>query len=335
MSDKETLLEFGFSAVRIEKALKATNNSGLQPALDWLDAHANDAGIDDPAAAPAASDEAAEPTGDDGELVANASLQAQSLVCNVCQKQFKNADLAQYHATKTGHEDFSESIEAVKPLTEEEKKQKLGELQQRIADKRKLRAEAEKEEQRQNELLRRKAGQDMTEQKEKLKDQMMLREIEKQKREKEDDKRAKQKIKDQIEQDKRDRAVRVAREKAERDGAGSSGAPANVQAEESAAPSMLQSGLPKITSSSSQARLQIRPMLQSDKGGPSPPVTHVFSADQTLKDVINFVKKEMPHVGSHFKLSTSFPRKDFDSHHESLTLKELGLVPNAALILTT
>ncbi|KAJ2334585.1 hypothetical protein GGI00_001786 [Coemansia sp. RSA 2681] len=335
MSDKATLLEFGFSVIRIEKALKATNNSGLQPALDWLDAHANDAGIDDPAV-PAASDEAAE---EEGEASATAATdqQAQSLVCNVCQKQFKNADLAQYHATKTGHEDFSESIEAVKPLTEEEKKEKLDELQQRIADKRKLRAEAEKEEQRQNEVLRRKAGQDMTEQKEKLKDQMMLREIEKQKRAKEDDKRAKQKIKDQIEQDKRDRAVRVAREKAERDSASgsASSALAGAQAEEPAAPSMLQSGLPKITTSSSQTRIQIRPMLQSSKGGPSPPITHVFAADQTLRHVIDFVKKEMPNVGSHFKLSTSFPRKDFDSHHESLTLKELGLVPNAALILTT
>ncbi|KAJ2072836.1 hypothetical protein GGI09_002368, partial [Coemansia sp. S100] len=55
----------------------------------------------------------------------------------------------------------------------------------------------------------------------------------------------------------------------------------------------------------------------------------------TLKDVIEFVKKEMPHVGSHFKLSMSFPRKDFAHHHESMTLKDLGLVPNAALILTT
>ncbi|KAJ2757231.1 hypothetical protein GGH94_000695 [Coemansia aciculifera] len=324
MSDKATLLEFGFSAVRIEKALKATNNSGLQPALDWLDAHANDAGIDDPAVNE-------EPTANTEEATAT-NEHAQSIKCNECNKLFSSADLAQVHATKTGHQDFAESTEAIKPLTEEEKKQKLDEIQRRIAEKRQKREEAEKEEQRQNELLRRKAGQDMTEQKEKLKDQMLLREIEKQKREKEDDKRAKQKIKDQIEQDKRDRAVRVAKEKAERDG---TSAPATAQAEEPGAPSMLLSGLPKVTSDSNQTRLQIRPMLQSNKGGPAPPVTHIFAADQTLKDVINFVKKEMPHVGSHFKLSMSFPRKDFESHHESMTLKDLGLVPNAALILTT
>ncbi|KAJ2034924.1 hypothetical protein GGI03_003094 [Coemansia sp. RSA 2337] len=304
-----------------EKALKATNNSGLQPALDWLDAHANDASIDDPVVYE-------EPT---TEETAATTEHAQSIKCNECDKLFSSADLAQVHATKTGHQDFAESTEAIKPLTEEEKKQKLDEIQRRIAEKRQKREEAEKEEQRQNELLRRKAGQDMTEQKEKLKDQMLLREIEKQKREKEDDKRAKQKIKDQIEQDKRDRAVRVAKEKAERDG---TSAP-TAAAEEPGAPSMLVSGLPKVTSDSNQARLQIRPMLQSSKGGPAPPVTHIFAADQTLKDVIEFVKKEMPHVGSHFKLSMSFPRKDFEHHHESMTLKDLGLVPNAALILTT
>ncbi|KAJ2011477.1 hypothetical protein IWW57_006608 [Coemansia sp. S610] len=313
MSDKATLLEFGFSEVRIEKALKATNNSGLQPALDWLDAHANDAGIDDPAV-------------DEGPSEVVTNEHAQSIKCNECDKLFPSADLAQVHATKSGHQDFSESTEAIKPLTEEEKKQKLDEIQRKIAEKRQRREEVEKEEQRQNELLRRKAGQDMTEQKEKLKDQMLLREIEKQKREKEDDKRAKQKIKDQIEQDKRDRARRVALEKAERDG--------EVVEKKAEPVSMLQSGLPKIAAEGGLARLQIRPMLLAGKGSPTPPVTHVFAADQTLKDVIEFVKKVMPHVGSHFKLSLSFPRMDFESRHESMTLKDLGLVPSAALILT-
>lgn len=36
-------------------------------------------------------------------------------------------DLAMYHAEKSGHEDFSESSEEIKPLTEEEKKQRLDE----------------------------------------------------------------------------------------------------------------------------------------------------------------------------------------------------------------
>ncbi|KAJ2557044.1 hypothetical protein EV175_001596, partial [Coemansia sp. RSA 1933] len=92
MSDKSTLLEFGFSQLRVEKALKATNNSGLQPALDWLDKHADDPDIDNPI------EETAE-TSDKAEEGADAKpaegTEAQSLVCNECGKQFKNEDLAQ------------------------------------------------------------------------------------------------------------------------------------------------------------------------------------------------------------------------------------------------
>lgn len=51
----------------------------------------------------------------------------QSIKCNTCDKVFRDMDLAMYHAEKSGHEDFSESSEEIKPLTEEEKKQRLDE----------------------------------------------------------------------------------------------------------------------------------------------------------------------------------------------------------------
>ncbi|KAJ2726636.1 hypothetical protein GGI07_000359 [Coemansia sp. Benny D115] len=319
MSDRATLVEFGFPELRIDKALKATNNSGLQQALDWLEAHANDPDIDDPIS------ETSTPSNTATDA-SSSQQQAQSLICNECGKQFKTQDLAQYHATKSGHSDFSESTEQVKPLTEEEKQAKLAEVQQKIAEKRRKRELEEREEQRKNEILRRKAGQDMSEHQERLKEEQVKKEMARQKREKEDDKRAAQRIKEQIEQDKRDRAARLAKEKAERNGE------VQNQQPEAPKPSMLQTGLPKVSSNGNQARLQIRPMLQSDKA--MLPVTHVFEADQTLKDVIDFVRIEMPSLGRHFKLATTFPRKDFGSHHESKTLRELGLVPNAALILT-
>ncbi|KAJ2305233.1 hypothetical protein H4R23_006343 [Coemansia sp. Cherry 401B] len=325
---KAQLVEFGFSDLHADsdKALQATNNAGLTQALDWLDANKDSPTLDEPLeAAPAAAESsaAAEPSApaSDG--------QAQSLVCNECQKQFKNEELAQYHAVKSGHTDFAQSTEAVKPMSEEEKQQKLAELQARISAKRQRRAEEEKEEQRKNELLRRKAGQDHAEQQERLKEQQVKRELDLQRRQKEDDKRAEQRIKQQIEQDKRDRAARLAKEKAERDG---EQAP---QQGEPSAPSMLQAGLPRISTSATQTRLQIRPMVKiKGQDGPPRPLTGVFEADQTLKDVIKHIRKELPGVGHHFKLSTSFPRKDFGSQDEGKSLKELGLVPNAALILT-
>ncbi|KAJ1726755.1 hypothetical protein LPJ61_004983 [Coemansia biformis] len=331
MSDRSTLLEFGFPEARVDKALRATKSSGLQQALDWLDEHAGDSDIDEPAET---AEDAAGGEGSEAGVAEITDDQAQSLVCNECGKQFKNEDLAQYHATKSGHTDFAQSTEAVKPLTEEEKAEKLEALQQRIREKRETREKEAKEEQRRNELLRRKAGQDTSAQQEKLKEQQMLKEIESRRRQKADDKLAAQKIKMQIEQDKRDRADRLAREKAMRDGGGAgadgAGAAAEAAAAAAPAPSMLETGPPKVAAEGDHARLQIRPMLRS---GPAQPITHIFGADQTLKDVRDFVKQELPHV-RHFKLSTAFPRKDFDSHHDSQTLRELGLVPNAALILT-
>ncbi|CAG8848855.1 8786_t:CDS:2, partial [Racocetra persica] len=60
---------------------------------------------------------------DDGEIQ-DGEQTAQSLQCNDCQKLLRDANAAQIHATKTGHVNFSESTTAIKPLTEEEKKEK-------------------------------------------------------------------------------------------------------------------------------------------------------------------------------------------------------------------
>ena len=41
---------------------------------------------------------------------------AKSLKCTDCGKLFKNAELANYHAEKSGHENFEESVEEVRCL---------------------------------------------------------------------------------------------------------------------------------------------------------------------------------------------------------------------------
>ena len=42
-----------------------------------------------------------------------------------CGKLLKSEDEAQLHASRSGHTNFSESVEEVKPLTEEEKQAQL------------------------------------------------------------------------------------------------------------------------------------------------------------------------------------------------------------------
>lgn len=88
---------------------------------------------------------------------------AKSLKCVDCGKLFKNADLANYHAEKSGHENFEESVEEVlplhrallmkiKPLTEEEKKAKLEDLKAKMLIRKAEQAEKERKEAKANEV---------------------------------------------------------------------------------------------------------------------------------------------------------------------------------------
>ena len=116
---------------------------------------------------------------------------------------------AERHAIKTSHQNFSESTQAIAPLTEEEKQAKLSELKARLAEKRAAKAEQEKEERKQVEKIRRKAGQDLSAVKQNLEEKEIKKAFELKKREKEQERIAKAKVKAQIEADKKERAAKV------------------------------------------------------------------------------------------------------------------------------
>ncbi len=94
-------------------------------------------------------------------------------------------------------------------MVEEEKKQKLAELQERLARKRAEKAALEEAERKKNELIRRKTGQEMVQIKEQMKEAEMRKALEQKKREKEEEKLARQRVREQIEADKRARAEKV------------------------------------------------------------------------------------------------------------------------------
>ena len=50
---------------------------------------------------------------------------AKSMQCDDCLRLFKTNLEVELHASKSGHTNFSESVEEKKPLTEEEKKEQL------------------------------------------------------------------------------------------------------------------------------------------------------------------------------------------------------------------
>ncbi|KAJ3339974.1 UBX domain-containing protein 1, partial [Gonapodya sp. JEL0774] len=317
MTDYQTLLDFGFPEVRVKKALKATGGSGLQSALDWLEKHQDDAGIDDPEPeAPAGgalggpSD--AQPdsvsTEDRAEGVISASEQtANSLKCEECGKLLRDASAAEVHAIKSGHTSFAESSEVIKPLSPEEKAKKVEELKARLAAKREARRLQEIQDEKEKEKVRRRTGQELTQIREKTAEKEMQKAFEDKKREKEEEKVAKARVKAQIEADKRDRQAKRDAEKA--------AAAGGLASADTPRPSS-SSTAPKVAGTYTDARLQIRT-------ADTPPLTHTFKADDTLETVYEYVASQRPPGGAPFKLSQTFPRKVLDGPDRQKTLKEL------------
>ncbi|KAI3650527.1 hypothetical protein MP228_004008 [Amoeboaphelidium protococcarum] len=335
MTDKDQLLGMGFPSIRVEKALRATKNAGLQPALDWILEHQDDPDIDQPLPqGPVLTLSSASSSGTQNQSSSSSSLEqiegggseaqpqdAKSLQCLDCGKLLKSSQVAEYHATKTGHQNFTESTEEVKPLTEEEKRLKLEELKQKLAEKRAKEQEEEKLRQRENEKMRRITGKEITAVKQKTQEDLIKKQLEEQKRQKQEDLRARQRVKEQIEADKRARAEKAAREKMLREG-GSSDQPMNDQVSSSANSPLV---TPEIKGDYSESRLQVR------APGKSPIVLNCKSED-TLSVVCRQLTNDH-HLSQQFTLSTTIPRKQFTSADMDKTLKELDLVPSAALVL--
>ncbi|KND05200.1 uncharacterized protein SPPG_00860 [Spizellomyces punctatus DAOM BR117] len=315
-SDKDTLIEMGFSPAKVAKALQVTKNAGLQPAMDWLFAHAEDPDPTDEelASGNGGGGRPGDVGAEDEGVISPEQATAQSLKCDDCGRLLRDAAAAEFHAVKSGHTNFSESTEAIKPLTEEEKKAKLGELQARLAAKRDEKRRLEAEEAKGREKVRRATGKEMTELKEKIKEQEMQKALEAKKREKEEDRRAKEKIKAQIEADKRERARQAEERKLAAQGISTT--QHQVEAKPAPAPAI-------VSKNYDETRLQIR----LPDGAP---ITQTFRADDQLSAVYDFVAKSRP--GTSFKLLQTFPRKVLDGDDRSKTLKELNLVPSAALV---
>ncbi|ESK84814.1 dna-binding protein [Moniliophthora roreri MCA 2997] len=344
--DKDTLLGMGFDPARVEWALKATGNRGLQPAMDHI---LENEGKPVPSLDSVA--ESARPSGsgpmdvdEDDEDAAvlsaelgvaeNAGAEAKSIKCSECGKIFKNTALANFHAEKSGHDQFEESTEEIKPLTEEEKKERLAELRAKMAEKRARKAVEEAAENKANDALRRKAGKDMNKIKEELKTKEAIKEAEQKRREKIEDAKARAAVKAQIEADKKARAEKAAREKALREGktlpgtdGGSATAPAPAPAPAANPAASASSGV--AGKDFKETRLQIR----MSTGGQ--PYTTTLPSDAPLREVAEFVAAQNLAVDTEtVTLAQHFPRKTFERSDFSKSLRELGLTPSAVLIAT-
>lgn len=318
-SDLNQLIEFGFPKQRAEIALKKSGN--LQGALDWLSSNENttDEEIQAETSSKSADnyddDATAEPPAlKDGEV-------ANSLVCDDCSKRFRSNAQAEFHAVKSGHQEFSQSTEEIAPLTEEEKKAKLVELRTKAAERKVLKAKQDKEEEKKNAKIAAKSTREIQDAKEELAKKEQINEAKKKRAEKLADIEAKKRIKEKIEADKEERRLKAEKLKAEREGrAMPMGDPTAKAAQEA------QAAAPQKREAKDFVDARLR--LQTPQG----PVTKTFLAETTLFEVAAALNKDAQDGFQVDSFTQTFPKKTYNREDFEMTLKEAGQVPSGVLV---
>ncbi|KAJ9491092.1 hypothetical protein VN97_g2142 [Penicillium thymicola] len=307
-SDLDQLIEMGFDKDRAQLAV--TKTGGLQGALQWLEDN-QDKSLEE-------IQTQAEEAQDDESPALQPGEQPRSLVCNECGKKFRGQSQAEFHASKSGHVDFAESTEEIAPLTEEQKKQRLTELREKLAAKRAGLSEQDKIDKKKNEEIRRKSTKESQDAKEDLERKQQMKEAAKKKKEKQDEIDAKKRIKAKIEADKEERRLKAEKQRAERAGLAPPPQPAAVPAPTSSGPA---------TSKPASAYTEARLRFQSSKGN----IMKTLPVDTTLFEVAVALREQDGIDVQSFV--QNFPKKVFDNEFFGETLKELGLVPSASLVI--
>lgn len=309
MSTLETLVNMGFAEKNVQRAIEVTGDKGVEPAMEWLLAHADDAtlGLESTPMETASSETAK--TEDENK----SEDSAKSIKCDECGKLFRTPEEVEFHAVKSGHSAFSESTEEKAALTEEQKRAKLADLEEKMKERRRAKAEEEEREALDKEKKRIEMGKSMIEIKRKMEEDEMKKIAEERKRDKLEDKLARDRVKAQIEADKEARRLKLAALRGE--------APPKPVVVPQAAP--VQSSAPK---NYDETRLQFR--------FPSgPPAVQSFKAKEPLSAVKVWLNINHPSADGVLTptLSTNFPRKTFTEEDMEKPLDILGLVPSCAL----
>lgn len=144
-----------------------------------------------------------------------------------------------------------------------------------------------------------------------------MKEAAKQRKERQEDIEAKKRIKAKIEADKEERRLKAERERAERAGKAPPAQPAPAPMPTTSGP---------VSSKPASAYTETRLRFQTSKGN----IMKTLPVETTLFEVAAALNQEDGVEVQSF--AQNFPRKVFDSEYFGETLKELGLIPSASLI---
>lgn len=145
-----------------------------------------------------------------------------------------------------------------------------------------------------------------------------MKEAQKKRQERQDDIEAKKRVKAKIEADKEARRLKAEREKADRAGQAPPPQPAPAAGPTTSGP---------IASKPASAYTETRMRFQTPKGN----VMKTFPVTTTLFEVVAALK-EQDDVDATSFLQT-FPRKVFNNEFFGESLKDLGLIPSASLVI--
>ncbi|KAI4207785.1 MAG: hypothetical protein LQ348_000453 [Seirophora lacunosa] len=288
----------------------------VQDALEWLEINQERSYEEIVASLGTTGNDDNDPNAEPASL--QACEQARSLVCNECGKKFRSQAQAEFHASKTQHVDFAESEEEIAPLTHEEKKARLEELRQKLAEKRSGMSEQDKIDKKRNEEIRRKSTKETQDIKEDLEKKKQLKEAASKRKEKQEEVEAKARIKAKIAADREQRRLKAEKDKAEREGRA---APAFAVTAPTASTTLSPEGS-KPASGYTEARLR----LQTSRGN----LQKTFPVTTTLYEVAAALTQQTGYEVQSF--TQNFPKKTFDTVDFGASLKELGLVPSASLV---
>lgn len=297
-----------------------TNITLVDSSLAWLEKN-QDTPIDELKASLASKPTAAAADDDDPHAEPPALKEgevAQSLVCEDCGKRFRSEAQASFHADKSGHQNFAQSTEEIKPLTEEEKKERLAELRANVAAKRAKAAMEDKKREKENEKIRMKSTKEIQDAKEELAKKEQIKAAADKRREKLADIEAKKRIQAKIAADKEERRLKAEQLKAEREGRAPPADPSAVNA------ASAQAAAPPKRAANTHIEARLR--FQTPGGN----LMKTFPAETTLFEVAEALSSEVG--GEVIAFTQTFPKKRFEREDFGMTLKEAGQVPSGVLI---
>ncbi|KER32654.1 hypothetical protein T265_01339 [Opisthorchis viverrini] len=217
-----------------------------------------------------------------------------------CNKMLRNDEEVQLHSVRTGHVNYSESTESVKPLTEEERKLQMEKLQELLQQKKLQREAKEREEELEREKQRRRQGKDIVSAKAKFEEDEMKRLVEQRRREKEEDRAYRERLKADIAREREEKKMRE-------------------RGEAAAAPYSKPTLPPQATKSDAT------------------PLKYDFGAKEPLSAVRLYVCQHWPNGSDGLDpatviLFTTFPKRDYTEDDMQTALSDLGLCPSAVLM---